>query len=142
MFCSIVHFLYFTLIFLAPNFKILIIFFCGRAQVFTWCIGFVLYCRNSFCGRDSRPPPLSRRDRSSSAEQSSEREGSASGPNAPPSLLDLPKIPPPAIQEGGSDNRKSHGTEGHQGPPGPRFQGARGPPGPGKSNDLISVFNP
>lgn len=97
----------------------------------------VLYYRNSFGGRDSRPPPPSRRDRSSSAERSSVREGPASGPGAPPSLLDLPKIPPPAIQEGGSDNRKSHGTDGHQGPPGQRFQGPRGPPGPGKDDDLI-----
>jgi hypothetical protein len=92
---------------------------------------FVSYYRSSFGGRDSRPPPPSRRDRSSSAERSIDREGSASGPNAPPSLLDLPKIPPPAVQEGGSD-RKPHATDSHQGPPGPRFQGTRAPPGPGK----------
>jgi len=97
----------------------------------------MFYCRSSFSGRDSRQPLPSRRDRSSSPERSSEREGSASGPNAPPSLLDLPKIPPPGIQEGGSD-RKPHGTEGHQGPHGPRFQSPRGPPGQGK-NYLISI---
>lgn len=91
---------------------------------------FVYYCRNSFGGRDPRPPP-SRRDRSSSAERNGDRDASAAGPNAPPSLLDLPKIPPPAGQEGGSD-RNPHATDSHQGATGPRFQSPRGPPGPGK----------
>jgi len=95
------------------------------------CIYFVLFHRSSFGGRDSRPPPPSRRDRSSSAERSSERDGSAVASNAPPSLLDLPKIPPPAVQEG--SDRNPHATESHQGTPGPRFQSPRGPPGPGKN---------
>jgi hypothetical protein len=96
------------------------------------CRGALCFCcRNSFSGRDPRPPPPSRRDRSSSAERTSDRDGAAAGPNAPPSLLDLPKIPPPAVQEGGSE-RKPHAPDSHQGPPGPRFQSPRGPPGPGK----------
>lgn len=99
----------------------------------TWliCISFVLFHRSSFGGRDSRPPPPSRRDRSSSAERSSERDGSAVASIVPPSLLDLPKIPPPAVQE--ASDRNPHATESHQGPLGPRFQSPRGPPGPGKN---------
>jgi hypothetical protein len=51
-------------------------------------------------------------------------------------LLDLPKIPPPAVQDG--SDRNPHATDSHQGPPGPRFQSPRGPPGPGKK--YLSYF--
>lgn len=128
--------------FTTPHCRILVlpsVLFIHVALTWLMCICFVLFRRSSFGGRDSRPPPPSRRDRSSSAERSSERDGSAVASNAPPSLLDLPKIPPPAVGEGCSD-RNPHATESHQGPPGPRFQSPRGPPGPGKNYLILAPW--